>query len=272
MSKLTISQLFIYPIKSTFRIPLNEQEVNQDGLKNDRILAIINQQGQVLTARENQRLFAIRTALDKDKIIFHANGQPTVEYALWQEGEQRAATLFKRPIEVTTVHDPINDWLSAVLDEPVQLAWLNQEAKRAVEPEDNGQPGDFIQFQDASPIHLVSTSSLKILNEKLDQSVSIHRFRPNIVVQGSEAYAEDSWKELTIGECVFEMATKTARCTMTTIHPETREMHSRFEPLTTLSRFRRVKNKINFGIYLMPRKLGTIRIGDEVVVTAYNEG
>lgn len=266
MSKITVSQLFIYPVKSTFRISREAHAVNQDGLKYDRMLAIVNQAGQILTARENRRLFSIQTAIADDKIIFHSSQLPSIEYALLREGEQQTATLFNRPIQVVAIHHPINDWLSEILGEFVQLAWMDEEIKREIKPKYGGTPDDFIQFQDAAPVHLVAASSLDVLNEKLDRAISIHHFRPNIVVQGSEAYTEDNWRELTIGECIFEVATKTGRCSMTTIHPETQKVNSQQEPLRTLSTFRRETNKINFGIYLIPRKLGNIRIGDEVFV------
>ncbi|MEM1327556.1 MAG: MOSC domain-containing protein [Bacteroidota bacterium] len=266
MSKAAISHLFIYPVKSTFRISLTVSEVNNKGFKNDRIFAILNRQRQIITAREHPQLFAIKTRLDNDKLIFQTDADTAIEYPIAQQGTAQNAILFNSSIHVETIQHKVNNWLSDVLGESVQLVRMSEAQHRSIKPKYNGKAGDYIQFQDAAPIHLLSTSSLRALNEKLDQPVSIHHFRPNIVVEGSEAFAEDHWKQVIIGECAFDVAVKTARCTMTTIHPETQTIHHQQEPLRTLSTFRRTDKSVNFGIYLIPRQSGWVEVGDSVRV------
>jgi len=69
-----ITNLFIYPIKSTFRIRLKESQVEYEGLKNDRTFAIVTNNGKILTARENKNLFKIKTTIENDKLIFLETG------------------------------------------------------------------------------------------------------------------------------------------------------------------------------------------------------
>lgn len=265
MSKLEVTNLFIYPVKSTFRIQLEESEVKYDGLKNDRKFAIVNNENKIITARENKNLFKLKTKIELDKLIFQDNLEKN-EYSLQTiEQQEKEVMIFKDQVIVKLVNHEINDWISKTIEEPSQLARI-EDRKRKMKPKYNGKESDYIGFQDASAIHLISESSLKELNKQLKQPITIHHFRPNIVLKGNEAYEEDNWKRITIGTCEFEVAIKTGRCSMLTIHPDTQEIDKNKEPLKTLAKLRTEKNKVNFGIYLIPRKIGTIKTGDEVIV------
>jgi hypothetical protein len=93
------------------------------------------------------------------------------------------------------------------------------------------------------------------------------RFRPNVVVRGESAWAEDDWARIRIGPAVFRAVKACDRCVFTTIHPES-GMKGR-EPLVTLARHRRWDGKIWFGMNLIPEIKGEnprLRIGDEVEV------
>lgn len=61
-----------------------------------------------------------------------------------------------------------------------------------------------ITFSDSCQVHLVNTASLEDLNEKLQKQVNIDRFRPNIVIAGKQAYEEEKWKRIQIGECLLK--------------------------------------------------------------------
>ena len=74
-NKLMVTNLFIYPIKSTFRIELEESEVKPDGLKHDRTFAIINDNNRIITARENQNVFKIKTKVENDAVILTTDKQ-----------------------------------------------------------------------------------------------------------------------------------------------------------------------------------------------------
>jgi uncharacterized protein YcbX len=78
--------------------------------------------------------------------------------------------------------------------------------------------GDISHFDD-SPIHLVTTDSLRALGALLAQNeIDARRFRPNIVVEtGEEGFQEDGWegREILLGDVVRLRVTKqTERCVM----------------------------------------------------------
>ena len=104
----------------------------------------------------------------------------------------------------------------------------------------------------------------------LAPQVPMNRFRPNLVVKGSEPFAEDTWKRVRIGRTVFHVVKPCARCPIPTIDQETGIRHSS-EPTRTLSTFRQArrggKNKILFGQNLIAEQAGeTVRVGDEVEI------
>lgn len=268
MNKLTVTNLFIYPIKSTFRIPLKESDVEYEGLKHDRNFAIINNSNKIITAREQKNLFKIKTEIENNTLIFSADQQEKYKFSLLKKENEspKEALIFKDPINVKLINNDINTWISKIVGEATQLVRIDEGNRRKMKAKYKGRENDFIDFKDASAIHLISESSINELNKNLDTPVTIHNFRANIVIKGNKAYEEDNWKKITIGECEFEVAVKTGRCKMITINPDTQAIDKNAEPLKTLAQLRSEKNKVNFGIYLIPRKLGRIKTTDEVIV------
>jgi len=96
----------------------------------------------------------------------------------------------------------------------------------------------------------------------------MQHFRPNVVVDEPEAWREDGWRRLQIGESELEVAWPCARCTMTTVNPLTGERSEDGEPLATLREFRRDGAQVLFGQNVLTRGPGVLRVGDTVEVIA----
>jgi uncharacterized protein YcbX len=129
---------------------------------------------------------------------------------------------------------------------------------------------DVVSFADGYPVLLIGEGSLNDLNNRLFDPVPMNRFRPNLVVKDSEAFAEDTWKKIKIGDCVFHLVKPCARCVMTTIDQQKGILDGK-EPLKTLSTYRLVKSKgeskINFGQNLIAEKFGvSVKLGDKVEI------
>ena len=111
---------------------------------------------------------------------------------------------------------------------------------------------------------LVSEASLADLNARLDAPISMARFRPNIVVSGTAPYAEDGYAKVRIGEIPFRGPKRCDRCLVTTVDPDSGSTGK--EPLRTLAKYRLEDQKVWFGMNLIHDKLGTLRVGDSVLV------
>ena len=121
-------------------------------------------------------------------------------------------------------------------------------------------------FADGFPLLLISQASLDDLSARVGRPLEMLRFRPNLVVQGSAAFAEDSWKRIRIGALEFEVVKGCSRCVLTTIDPQTGERSADREPLTTLKTYRERDGEVYFGQNLLPRGIGELQVGMPVEV------
>jgi uncharacterized protein YcbX len=92
----------------------------------------------------------------------------------------------------------------------------------------------------------------------------MNRFRPNLVVAGSEPFAEDEWKTIRVGDVVMDVVKPCDRCVTTTIDQAT-GIAGR-EPLRTLAQFRKWNGQVYFGQNVVHRTPGILRTGDPIVV------
>jgi hypothetical protein len=111
---------------------------------------------------------------------------------------------------------------------------------------------------------LLSEASLEGLNRRLSLPVPMDRFRPNIVVSGCPAHAEDGWRKVRIGSVDFRVVKPCARCVITTTDQETGDRSA--EPLRTLATYRVRDSQVLFGQNLIHGGRGSMRVGDPVVV------
>jgi uncharacterized protein YcbX len=121
-----------------------------------------------------------------------------------------------------------------------------------------------VSFADGFPFLLISDASLADLNQRLEQPVPMNRFRPNLVVSGCEAFAEDGWQSIRIGSIGFRVVKPCDRCVITTVD-QTQGIRGK-EPLLTLAQYRRWDGKIWFGQNLIHEQLGMLKVGDSVEI------
>jgi uncharacterized protein YcbX len=270
---MKLASIHFYPIKSTAGHDVREAEVEPWGLAGDRRYLIVDERGDVLTAREQPRLLACVARLDGDALTLtgpHAAPLPVTP------GASMSTVVFGRtPVELTDCGDDAARWLSELAGQPVRLKWLDDPARRPVDPA-YGRPEDRVSLADGYPLLLTSTASLARLDDWIAEGalergeeppapLPMRRFRPNVVVDGAGApFEEDEWKRVRIGEVDFRAAKACDRCVLTTVDTATYTKGK--EPIRTLSRHRKWDGKVWFGINLIPDGTGRIAVGDSVTV------
>jgi uncharacterized protein YcbX len=90
-----------------------------------------------------------------------------------------------------------------------------------------------------------------------------------LVISGCDAYAEDFWREIQIGNIDFRLPKPCSRCSVPAINPNTAEVGK--EPLTTLNRLRKANGKIYFGQNALHNSCGELKMGDAVIVKRRGE-
>lgn len=266
MQNLNISDLFIYPIKSTKGLSVNSVNVINTGFLMDRSLAIINSKNEILTARECPKLLSISSTFNNAILSLSNKHTENLNIDLnTLEICSIEISLFNKKTKGKLFQNPqINNWFSHLLEEPCKLVKIDSENLRNCDSNTIENP---ISFNDCFPIHLTTTASVKDLNNKLGTKIEDNRYRPNIVISGTKPYEEETWKHITIGTCEFEVIMPTERCSLITINPITFERNLQQEPLRTLAKNRRDTKKVNFGIYLIPKNNGNLTKGDLITIT-----
>ena len=263
-----VSEINIYPIKSCRGFSVQQAEVEPRGLAGDRRYLLVDAHGRFLTQREHPRMALIAVSATRDGYRIEAPGQPPLELPrALASGAESEVRIWRDTVAATLATEDVNIWFSQYLGFACGLVYMADHQHRPV-PNEAAEFDDEVSFADGAPILLISTGSLADLNGRLAEPVTMTRFRPNIVVDTPTPFVEESWPSIAIGSAELAVAWKCSRCILPTIDPATGIKHPRQEPLETLRSYRRVGPKVMFGQNLIPRKHGTIRVGDTVRVIA----
>lgn len=267
-----LTSLHIYPIKSCHRVDLDTAVVEPWGLAGDRRWLIVDADGRFRTQREHPRMALIRPEyLPDGRLELQAPGMPTLRLSppLRDQGAPEAVVnLWRHTGPAASAGPGADEWLSAFLQLPSRLAYMDDTSSRPTNPEYSG-PEDRVSFADGYPLLLASASSLAALGdwiaEQGGEPVPMTRFRPNLVVEGTEPWAEDGWRRIRVGGQVFRMVKRCDRCIITTVDPELGVLTGQ-QPLKALNKHRRVDRKAYFGVNLIPDTVGELEIGAEFAV------
>ena len=158
----------------------------------------------------------------------------------------------------------------------LRLVRLPPGVTRPISPEHGGRPGEVTSFAWDAPVHLVTRESLRQLEEWIAETakedgtdsdrvllLDVCRFRPNLVVEGFPAFAEDEWTDVRIGEIDFRVSERCDRCAVTLYDPAS--IAKSKEPIRTLARRRSWNGKTWFGIRLVPLTAGRIEAASPVL-------
>jgi len=257
-------EINVYPIKSSKGIGLSNAWVDDLGLAFDRRFVLTDSNGQFITARTHPTICLISASITPYGLLLTAPDMPVlnISYAKFTH-EYRQVTVWKDTIAGQYCAPEYDTWFSQYLGKPCQLVFFGEQSSRRVKNRMNQ-----VAFADGYPLLLISEASLADLNGRMsNHQVSMAQFRPNIVINNTEPFEEDTWKHIRIGEVEFEVVKPCSRCIFTTIDPSNAEKHAKQEPLATLKKYRQVESgDVMFGQNLVALNQGQIHLGDSVTV------
>lgn len=266
---MILSDIYIYPVKSLAGIRVSNWEVIATGLKYDRQWMLIDENGQFLSQRRLPKMALIQTQLTQSELILSAENVANLHLPLdAKSGVLIPSTVWEDCCAAQHVSNKADAWFSEVLEMNCQLVYLPTDTKRGVDL-NYANDADRVAFSDGFPFLILSENSLNSLNSQLELPVEMARFRPNLVISGCEAYAEDFWREIQIGNIEFRLPKPCSRCSVPAINPNTAQVGK--EPLTTLNRLRKAGGKIYFGQNALHNSCGELKIGDVMTVKMRGE-
>ncbi|WP_333750086.1 MOSC domain-containing protein [Streptomyces sp. IBSBF 2394] len=271
MGYARLQSIHVHPVKALRSLSLQEAVVEPWGPAGDRRWMLIDDGGKVVTQRRQPRLaLAAAELLPGGGVRLSAPGTAPLTVPVPRAVGTVTVQIFRDKVEAVPAEDEAaHAWCSALLGTDVRLVHLDDPAtRRPVDPR-YALPGETVSFADGFPLLLTTTASLDALNSLIasgehaaEGPLPMNRFRPNLVVSGTEPWAEDTWSCVAVGEVVLRVAKPCGRCVVTTTDQGTADRGA--EPLHSLGRYRRLDGKLVFGQNLVPLGRGTVRVGDPV--------
>ncbi len=262
---VTLSGLYVYPIKSCAGISLQRSELTATGLLHDRRWMLVDETGGFMSQRAHPRMALISTSISEEHLTVGAPGMPDLRVPLRQEdGNPIDVEVWGDANKGAPVGEAADRWFREFLRFPCRLVSKPEDDPRQVDSI-YAKSGDQVSFADGFAFHLISEASLEDLNGRLAAPLPMNRFRPNFVVEGCGPYAEDGWDRFRVGNVPFRVAEACPRCAIATTDQETGERGK--EPLRTLATYRKFEGGVFFGRNLIHDALGTVRVGDPIEPT-----
>ncbi len=246
----SIASLHVYPVKSCRGIDLAEARLTPTGLEWDRRWMIVDGKDRFVTQREIAQLATISTAIADGRLELSAAGHSTLVIDANAAGVTRRVRIWKDDCGGIDAGDEAAAWLASVLGGAFRLMRIDDQLPRLANPEYAGPRPQPVTFTDGYPVLMISRESLAELNRRLPAPIPMNRFRPNIVIEGVAAHAEDAMTSFRFGGGIVLRGVKhCTRCSTTTTDQQNGSRDPRQEPLRTLKSYRhdRRLHGVTFG-------------------------
>ena len=232
-----LSALHVYPIKSCRGIELDAARLTPTGLADDRHWMLVRPSGRFVTQRELPRMALISTALSARALTLAAPGAAPLIVSREQSGESAPVTVWGFTGRGIDCGEEAALWCTSFLGTPLRLMRFDVSAPRTCSVDWTGDVPATTEFSDGFPILVISRASLAELNSRLPKALPMERFRPNLVLDGVDAYDEDRIHELRADGIAIRIVKPCTRCAITTTEQSTGERDG-VEPLATLKTYR----------------------------------
>jgi uncharacterized protein YcbX len=262
---IRVTELNLYPVKSMRGFSPPRAFLHRWGFAGDRRWMLVTPAGLFLTQREHPALATLAPALTPHGIRLSAPGLGEIEALA--DGPAIQVTIWQDMVAAETCAPAVDAFVTSALGVPCRLVHLGDPARRKLKAKYR-EGDETVAFADGFPVLLGAASSLADLNARLPAPVRMNRFRPNIVIEGAEAWAEDCWRVVRIGGVRFRVAKPCDRCVTTTVEQETGARPDKSEPLRTLATFRRTPQGVMFGQNLVPLNEGWLENGATLEIEA----
>ena len=270
---ITISAIDIYPIKSCRRVSVHTAAIAATGLEGDRLFQVVSEDGSCVTQRQHRVLATVSPLITPTGLSVSAPDHGAIEIPQPRQLDTTASALLGDQVRVADSGDEAAAWFSAIVQAPVRLVAMTEESNRQI-----GLP-QAVSFAAAGPILVANEASLAFLVERASEPFGMDRFRPNLVVTGADAWLEDTWQSIAIGDSALAHMMAWPRCAVPQIDQVT--AGRRREPARVLRSHRwchsvpdapghvrrAVEGNALFGVTFTSLDEGAvISVGDEVEV------
>jgi len=254
---VSVQALNAHPVKSCGVVGLNEVLLIETGFEFDRAWMVVDAERHFVSQRELPRLALVQQTLKHTELVLRAPGMLALHLALDAVQEPCRVQVWKDEVAAYDMGDLAAQWFSDFLGQPVRLARFDPEQRRLSSREWTGELEAENAFTDGFPILVTSTASLAELNRRLvaagQGTVTMARFRPNLVLDGLDAHGEDHLDEIWFatdeGPIGLKLVKPCARCSVPDVEPTTGETgHAVGDALASYRADARLQGALTFGM------------------------
>ncbi|XP_030302260.1 molybdenum cofactor sulfurase [Calypte anna] len=266
---ITVTNIYLYPIKSCSAFEVTEWPVGNQGLLYDRNWMVVNQNGVCLTQKQDPRLCLVTPSVDLNKklMVIQAEGMDPISVSLEENTGKEAviceSKVCSHRVKTYDCGERIAAWFSLFLGRPCRLIRQCSDVKNRSQQKNTkglaSATNISLSLVNEAQYLLINASSIRQLKEHISARLEkpleleelIQRFRANIVISAPEAFEEEEWAEISIGALRFQVVGPCSRCQIICIDQQSGERNKEFLQSLSATRGR----KTNFGIYLMNQPL-----------------
>lgn len=253
-----IAAMYVHPIKSCAGVAVDERALTPTGLDLDRDWMVVDARGDMLTQRELPRLALVQPSFKHGDVVLRAPGMLALHLRIDTVESATHAQVWDDHVRAFEMGALAGQWFSDFLGRPgLRLVRFDPDQQRLVDLAWTAGLQAEAAFADGFPLLVVGSASLADLNTRLAargaQAVTMQRFRPNIVLDGLEAFDEDHIRALDIdtpeGPVRLRLTKPCVRCTIPDIDPATATTgHAVGDTLATFRADARMKGGLTFGM------------------------
>jgi hypothetical protein len=244
---IEVSGLYVYPVKSTRAAARTRAALTPLGLEWDRQWMIVNARGVFLSQRTHPQLARIVPEVTAEALVLSAPGLPALPVPLAADGARTAVRIWDDACVGLDQGSAAREWVSEAVGEAVRLIRVAPDMGRTANPQFAGATLAPIGFPDGYPLLVCNEASLADLNRRLPERIPMERFRPNLVLRGLPAWAEDHIDTLEVGPVTLRLVKPCVRCTIPSIDQQTGVRSTDPAPALKQFRFSRTLRGVMFG-------------------------
>lgn len=243
-----LSEIVLYPIKSCAGMSVLQATLTAAGLSvesiYDREWMVVDLEGRYLTQREYPRMATIKPRLRSDTLELRAPGMLRLEIPLGlpdpEDERTMEVSLWDDKLLAYDCDEVTATWFSNAVGAPCRLVRFHPNATRFASAKWTGGLEVPTLFSDGYPVLVTGAASLEDLNDKLRAAgraaLPMNRFRPNLVIEGLDAFEEDYVEVFVLGEAELKPVKPCPRCPIPSVDQESGEVGP--DPLDILRTYR----------------------------------
>jgi uncharacterized protein YcbX len=228
---------------------------------------IVDERGVFLSQRSHPHLARLVPRIEPDALVLTAPELTELRVPLDAGGEVLAVTVWQDHMDAITQGARADEWLSWAVGQPVRLVRVAGLGRHA-NPQFAGSVPAPLSFPDGYPVLICNSASLADLNTHLPAPITMERFRPNLVLEGPPAWAEDRIDTLTFGGLTLKLVKPSVRCSIPSLDPKTGTPSIDPTPVLKRFRFNRALRGVTFGENAVIADVGAgeLRLGENAAI------